>query len=95
VGWRGAGIDERGGDLGLPLFIAWDVPPELHPGAAPAEHRIEADGIAWVEVGGDEDRLRAWLGGEDAPIRVVEGGEPGVRTVAIALRDGSELVIEG
>ena len=95
VRWRGAGIEERGDDLWLPFFIAWDVPPELHPGAAPAEHRIEAEGIARVEVGGDVERLRDWLDGEDAPIRVAEGADPGVHGVAIALRDGSELVLEG
>ena len=96
VRWRGAGIEERGDDLWLPFFIAWDVPPELHPGAAPAGHRIEAEGIAWVEVGGDEEQMRAWLGGDEAvPIRVVEGAEPGVHSVAIALRDGSELVVGG
>jgi hypothetical protein len=94
VRWRGAGIEERGHDLWLPFFIAWDVPSELHPGAAPAEHRIEADGIAWVEIGGDEERLREWLGGEDVPIRVADG-EPRLHAVAIALRDGSELVVGG
>jgi hypothetical protein len=94
VRWRGAGIDERGDDLWLPFFIAWDVPPELHPGAAPAEHRIDAEGIAWVEVGGDDERLRDWLGGEPVPIRVV-AGEPRIHAVAIALADGSDLVVGG
>jgi hypothetical protein len=91
VRWRGAGIEERGDDLYLPFFIAWDVPPELHPGAAPAEHRIGAEGIAWVEVGGDEERLRSWLGGEAVPIRVVQAAEPVVQSVAIAISDGPEL----
>ena len=68
--WRGAGIEERGDDLWLPFFIAWDVPAELHPGAAPAEHRVPVEGIAWAEVGGDEARLHDWLGGAEAPIRV-------------------------
>jgi hypothetical protein len=87
VRWRGAGIDRRGNDLWLPFFIAWDVPPELHPGAAEADHGVEVRGISWVEVGGDEDRLHAWLGGADVPIRVVDG-EPGVHAVALALADG-------
>jgi hypothetical protein len=87
VRWRGAGIDQRGSDLWLPFFIAWDVPPQLHPGAADADHRVDVRGISWVEVGGDEDRLRAWLGGADVPIRVVDG-EPGVHAVALALADG-------
>jgi hypothetical protein len=87
VRWRGAGIDQRESDLWLPFFIAWDVPPELHPGAAEADHGVDVRGISRVEVGGDEDRLRAWLGGADVPIRVVEG-EPGVHAVALALPDG-------
>jgi hypothetical protein len=87
VRWRGAGIDQRESDLWLPFFIAWDVPPELHPGAAEADHGVDVRGISWVEVGGDEDRLRAWLGGADVPIRVVER-EPGVHAVALALPDG-------
>jgi hypothetical protein len=68
------------------------VPPELHPGAAPADHRSDATGISWVEVAGDAARLASWLHGADVPIRVVAGA-PGVLAVAIATRDGDELVI--
>jgi hypothetical protein len=92
VRWRSAGIEERGEDLWLPFFISWDVPPELHPGAAPAEHRVDAQGIALVEVGGDERRLRDWLGGADAPIGVVDG-DPRVHAVGIGLRGGGEIVL--
>jgi hypothetical protein len=92
VRWRGAGIEERGEDLWLPFFISWDVPPELHPGAGRAEHRVDARGIDWVEVGGDEERLRDWLGGGDAPIRVV-GGDPRVHAVGVSLRGGGEIVL--
>ena len=91
IRWLGAGIDQRGSDLWLPFFIAWDVPPELHPGAAQADHGIDVRGISWVEVGGDRARLRAWLGGADVPIRVVDA-EPGVHAVALALA-GGELVL--
>jgi hypothetical protein len=87
VRWRGAGLDQRGEELWLPFFIAWDVPPELHPGAAEADHGVDVRGISRVEVGGDDDRLHAWLAGADVPIRVVEG-EPGVHAVALALPDG-------
>jgi hypothetical protein len=90
--WRGAGIEERGEELWLPFFIAWDVPAELHPGAAPGEHRAPVEGIAWVEVGGEEARLRDWLAGDDVPIRVVDG-DPRVHAVGISLRDGGEIVL--
>jgi hypothetical protein len=94
VRWRGAGIEERGEDLWLPFFISWDVPAASHPGAAPAEHRVPVEGIARVEVGGDEARFRDWLGGADAPIRVFDdGGDRRVRAVAIELRDGDEIVL--
>lgn len=93
IRWRGAGIEERGDELGLPFFIEWDVPPALHPGASPAAHREPIAGISWAEVGGDEARLREWLGGRQAPLRVVDGA-PGVRAVAIALADGGELVMD-
>ena len=95
VRWRGAGIEERGEELWLPFFIWWDVPAELHPGAAPAAHRVPVAGIAWVEVGGDEARLREWLGGANASIRVVSDADRRVRAVGISLRDGNEIVLRG
>ncbi len=92
--WRGAGIEERGEELWLPFFISWDVPAALHPGAAPASTASRWQGIAWVEVGGDEARLRDWLGDADVPIRVADdGGDRRVRAVAIAVRDGDEIVL--
>jgi hypothetical protein len=89
VRWRR--VDPATREPWLPFFIAWDVAPELHPGRSRAGHGIRAGGLAWVEVGGDEERLRTWLGGEDLPIRVVDA-LPGVRRVAIATADG-ELAI--
>jgi hypothetical protein len=92
VRWRGAGIEERGDELWLPFFISWDVPPESHPGAAPSPHRAPVEGIARAEVGGDEDRLRGWLGGADAPIRIVDG-EHRVQAVALRLQGGDEILL--
>ena len=40
-----------------------------------------------MEVGGDAERLRSWLGREQLPIRVVEG-HPGVHAVGVAIADG-------
>ena len=92
VRWRSAGIDAPGREAWLPFFIAWDVPPELHPGRAPARHREDIDGIASAEIAGDADRMRAWLGDRDVPIRVVPGS-PGLRSVSLRLAGGGELVI--
>ncbi len=40
VRWRGAGIDDPARPPWLPFFIAWDVPPELHPARAMAAHAV-------------------------------------------------------
>jgi glyoxalase-like protein len=90
--WRMAGLDDPRREPWMPFFLTWDVPGSLHPGSARAGHGVRADGIAWVEVGGDAERLRAWLGDEELPIRV-SGDEPGIHRVALATSDG-ELVID-
>jgi hypothetical protein len=90
--WRSAGLDDPRREPWMPFFLAWDVPAELHPGRARAGHGVRADGIAWVEVGGDAERLRDWLGGEELPIRVLEG-EPGIRRIGLGASN-CETVIE-
>ena len=90
--WRSAGLDDPRREPWMPFFLAWNVPDGLHPGRARAGHGIRAEGIAWVEAGGDAERLREWLGGEELPIRVVEG-EPGLRRVGVATTD-REIAIE-
>lgn len=92
VRWRMAGLDDPRRAAWMPFFLTWDVPGSLHPGSARAGHGVRAEGIAWVEVGGDAERLRAWLGDEELPIRVTSD-EPGIRRVALATFDG-DLVIE-
>ena len=92
VRWRMAGLDDPRREPWMPFFLAWDVPEELHPGRARAGRDVPAGGIAWVEIAGDADRFRTWLGGDELPIHVVQG-EPGIRRVAVATSDG-EIVIE-
>jgi hypothetical protein len=92
VRWRMAGLDDPRREAWMPFFLIWDVPDELHPGRARVGHGVRATGLAWVEVGGDAERLRTWLGGDELPIRVTDG-EPGIHRVAISTADG-ELVIE-
>ena len=57
-----------------------------------SQHPSGATGIAWLELGGDEVRLREWLGGADLPIRVVDG-EPGLRAVGLRESSGAEVVL--
>jgi hypothetical protein len=92
VRWRMAGLDDPRREAWMPFFLTWDVPDELQPGLARAGHGVLATGVAWVEVGGDAERLRTWLGGDELPIRVTDE-EPGIHRVAISTPDG-ELVIE-
>jgi len=90
--WRSAGLDDPLREPWMPFFMAWDVPDELHPGRALAGHGLPVDRIARVEVGGDAERLREWIGSDELPIRVTEG-EPGIRRVAVGTSD-REIVIE-
>ena len=62
------------------------------PGRTAVEHPSGATGIAWLELGGDEARLREWLGGAELPIRVVDG-EPGLRAVGLRGPSGAEVVL--
>ena len=79
-------------ELGLPFFIEWHVTADEHPGRAAVGHRVAATGIAWVELGGDAERLDEWLGAPVPAIRAV-GGPPGVRRAAVDIANGDPLVI--
>jgi catechol 2,3-dioxygenase-like lactoylglutathione lyase family enzyme len=92
IRWRMAGLDDLRREPWMPFFLAWDVIDELYPGRARAGHGVCATGIAWVEVGGDAERLRTWLGADELPIRLTDG-EPGIHRVAVATVDG-EFEIE-
>jgi glyoxalase-like protein len=89
--WRSAGVELTMQDPSLPFFIEWLVPPELHPGRMPADHRVRPEGISWLEIQGDEDVLRSWLGDEEVPVRVVPG-PPALLAVGIASAAG-EIVL--
>jgi hypothetical protein len=84
--WRSAGFTFALDNPSLPFFIAWEVPPKLHPGRAEAGHRAQPSGIAWVEVG-EDPRLAGWLGDAALPVRTVSG-EEGLVAVGIATADG-------
>ena len=91
VRWRMTGLDAPQREPWMPFFMTWDIPDELHPGRQRAGHVVKAQGLAWVEVGGDVERLRAWLGGRDLPIRVTDA-PPGLVRAAVATARG-EIVI--
>jgi hypothetical protein len=86
--WRLAGVEAALGPERLPFFIDWQGAEEQldhqHHQAASTE------GIAWVEYGGDAERLHQWTGDVDLPVRVVDA-EPGPR--AIGLRRGAATIV--
>lgn len=68
LSWRLAGVEAAVAEPFLPFFIEWDDPTR-HPA-----RRGEPQGrIVRLELGGDEARLHDWLGGAEAPVRVLPG----------------------
>lgn len=90
--WQIVGVAESMADPSLPFFIKYDRSPEA--GSAPPAQPDSPEGIAWIEVAGDQERLRHWLGGTHSRLRIVDvgAGARGVRAVALS-RGGEELVL--
>jgi Glyoxalase-like domain len=86
VRWRSAGFSFALANPSLPFFISWQIPSELHPGASKAIHRVQPEGISWVEVG-DDERLERWVEGLDVPVRRASGTS-GPVAVGIATASG-------
>lgn len=88
--WRYAGSD----DPFLPFFLAYDDP-DLRLSKWRQRVREAGNdgfgGFTFVEVGGDPEVMRAWLGDADLPVRFVNG-RPGLHAVGIAGPAG-EIVI--
>jgi hypothetical protein len=76
---RVTGIAEAMREPYLPFFLTRDE--GVDPGLGQ-----DAGGISWLEVAGDAKRLGEWLGGEDLPVRVVEG-PPGVQAMGVGSRE--------
>jgi hypothetical protein len=80
----------------LPFFIAYASGPAKQRALferrrAAAQRDRQPGYFAWIEHGGDKNRLRAWLNDETLPVRCVDGA-PGLRSVAIATAHG-EVVL--
>jgi len=87
VRWRMAGLASTIGPDGNPFFIDWgDSDPDLDTSV-----NADVDGVAWVDMGGEESSVRQWVGEDDPlPFRF-RGGPPG--PLAIGLRRGDETVV--
>jgi hypothetical protein len=91
LAWQLAGVARGLAEGALPFFIEWDVAPELHPGAARADHDVSPVGIASLEVTGDERSLHEWLGDAHLPVHITEGS-PALCAVAIRTLGGDLLL---
>src|SRR5207248_9307899 len=75
----------------VPFFIEWGEGREHRLPTPGAAANPNAHGVAWVELGGDVERVRAWLGGDVEGVRLV-GDEPGIRAMAVATNDVEVVV---
>jgi Glyoxalase-like domain len=80
---RLAGVAQAMAEPWLPFFIQRD------PGIADPGAGGDAGAIAWIELSGDPDRLHAWLGSDQLPVRYAAAGAPALRAVGL----GSGTVI--
>jgi hypothetical protein len=87
LAWRTAGLEVGMSDPSRPFFLAWDIPPYLHPGRMPTPGHERPGRLGWVEVSGDESSVRAWLADPGMPVRVVPGS-PALLGVGVATDDG-------
>ncbi len=62
LGWRLAGL-RQALSKGLPFFIHWDIPDDLHPGRTEVSHPAGEVRLGDVRVSGDVDDLTKWLEG--------------------------------
>jgi hypothetical protein len=72
-----AGVEEAMREPYLPFFI------ERKEDRGPSR-------IDWIEVGGDAERLRTWLGGAELPVRMTPSPPAPARVIALGV-DGREL----
>jgi hypothetical protein len=87
-GWR---YVEGPDDPAYPFFIVYDQDAEVRRERRRAVGNDAFGGFTFVEVGGDEAAIRAWIGDADLPVRFA-GGEPGLHAVGIAGPSG-EIVL--
>ena len=81
---RLTGVQESLSDGALPFFI--ERPDGRIAGRATRSIANATAGISWLEIAADPQRLERWLGGEELPVRVVDG-TGGVQAIGIGDRE--------
>jgi hypothetical protein len=77
---RLTGVGEALAEPALPFFL------ERGAGTPDPGEGADAGGLQWVEVAGDSERLRDWLGGAGLPVRV-QAGAPALLAVGVGERE--------
>jgi Glyoxalase-like domain len=87
IRWRMAALPVAASPSRLPFFVDWgDSDAELDLSLNPGVH-----GIEWIELGGEEEAVRQWVGDAGTlPFRFADG-PPG--PVALGLRKGTEILV--
>lgn len=88
LSWRLAGL-RQALSQGLPFFISWDIPDDLHPGRADVQHPSGPVGLGEVVISGNAKELSEWVG--TTPGVTVSDGDPGVSYELVALGKHSTL----
>lgn len=93
--WKQIGVKGTIADPQLPFFIHWLSPEDRHP-SAPADGTV---GIETLQIAGDRDRVRDWLGtDEPKPISeinidwVAPRGVPGLMAVTFTTPKGDVTI---
>ena len=73
-------VAEAMAEPALPFFV------ERGAGTPDPGDGADAGGLTWIEVAGDAERLRDWLGGVGLPVRV-QPGAPAVLAVGVGERE--------
>ena len=92
VHFRVTGVTGLLGSELLPFFVTTSVGREWRCGFRPPQHRAEARGIRWVELGGDESQIWTRVRDKSVSLRI-KSGRPGVTAVALDV-GGVETIVQ-
>ncbi|EIE25604.1 hypothetical protein COCSUDRAFT_52943 [Coccomyxa subellipsoidea C-169] len=86
--WRVAAMSrfKEEGRASKPFFITWDDP-SVRPDKLSAPHKVQPQGIEYIELAGDKKATEEWIGTDKLPLRWVKG-TPGIKAVGIKTASG-------
>lgn len=94
--WKQIGVKGLLNDPQLPFFLSWESPAEQHPSSRGADNGVT---ISTLEIAGDRDRVRSWLGTDVAkPIPEINidwsspNGAPGLMSVTFETANGTVTI---